>query len=36
MTYDLVYQCSSPEQRLLWKRAFDAVIAHIQRFGEEE
>ncbi len=36
MTYDLVYKCSSPEQRLLWKKAFDEVIAFIQRLEEEE
>ena len=36
MKWKLVYECSSKEQQMLWKEAFDAVIAAIQRLEAEE
>jgi len=34
--YKLVYECSSKEQQLQWKEMFDAVIAAVERYAEEE
>jgi len=34
--YNLVYECQSKEQQLLWKAVFDAAIASIESMTEEE